>query len=167
MQKIQQIVDELLEKCANLEHERWAKWQAYLHSKCFPHTVNSFNATTKQFEDIPTGNLVIPRELVNRWERQISASYAKLSEEEKESDRIQVREYLPFLTQALTTQKEEFKKMVEGMKKDLINKILAEAPKEQQPVWSTSDIASEVAYVNGYNDAHYKWKSLLTKLNQE
>lgn len=90
-------LNEFIEKGADLEHERWVKWQAYMFSKCFDHTVISLNATTKQYEDIPTGNLVIPRELVNRWMAQIDTPYSKLSEKEKESDRIEVRKYLPLI----------------------------------------------------------------------
>lgn len=67
-----------MEQLAAIEHERWADWQAYLHSKCHYH---------------PTG-MVIPHELFDRWQRQIATPYAQLSEAEKESDREQVRRYL-------------------------------------------------------------------------
>jgi len=117
MKPITEIIEELTEQLASIEHERWAKWQKYMHSKCFEHTINSLNATTKQFEDIPTGNLVIPRDLRNRWERQINLIYEELSEQEKESDREQVRMYLPLITNTLKERDEEFKKMVEGMKR--------------------------------------------------
>lgn len=81
-----QIIDGLVEALANVEHERWAKWQRYLHSKA-----------AKQ----PDGSLVIAAELVNRWERQIETPYQSLTEEEKESDREQVREYLTIIKEAL------------------------------------------------------------------
>jgi len=74
--------DEILEYCASLEHKRWAKWQAWLHKCC---TANGY------------GSLVIPREKVARWERQINTEYKDLSEEEKESDREQVRPYLKYI----------------------------------------------------------------------
>ena len=79
-------IDALLDTLADIEHSRWAKWQRYLHSKA-----------TKQ----PDGALLIPAELVKRWERQIETPYHSLSEQEKDSDRDQVREYLPIIKQAL------------------------------------------------------------------
>lgn len=113
MKPITEIIKELLEQCASVEHERWAKWQKYMHSKCFEHTINSLNATTKQFEDIPTGNLIIPRELRNRWERQINLIYEELSEQEKESDREQVRMYLPIFIKILKERDEAIREMIE------------------------------------------------------
>lgn len=78
--KIITAARELLEKLASIEHERWSAWQSYLHSKC------------KRNKD---GSLVIPSELVARWERQINTKYEDLSEGEKDSDRSQVLRYLP------------------------------------------------------------------------
>lgn len=72
----------LLESLAAVEHERWSHWQRYLHSKCLP------------AED---GSLVIPGELVARWSEQMSTPYDELTEREKESDREQVRHYLPLI----------------------------------------------------------------------
>lgn len=68
-----------METLATTEHERWTSWQQHLHARC-----------TRQAD----GSLVIPAELVSRWERQINTSYDQLSEVEKESDREQVRLYL-------------------------------------------------------------------------
>jgi hypothetical protein len=76
----------LIEKLADKEHERWSHWQQYLHSQC------------EQMED---GSLLIPPELVRRWEREIAASYVNLTSDEKESDREQVRNYLPVILKAL------------------------------------------------------------------
>ncbi len=70
---------DLIEKLADVEHQRWASWQDYLHRVCEPR------------ED---GALIIPAEFVARWERQIATPYADLSEREQESDREQVRRYL-------------------------------------------------------------------------
>ena len=90
MQKpIPQIdLNELIEKLAAAEHERWSHWQEYLHSKC---------------ERKPDGSLLIPSHLALQWERQIATSYSNLSESEKESDREQVRAYLPLILNALVT----------------------------------------------------------------
>ncbi|POP73112.1 hypothetical protein [Pseudomonas syringae] len=72
----------LLEPLAAIEHERWAHWQKYLHSKC------------SRNDD---GSLTIPSELVVKWEQQIKTSYLNLTEAEKDSDREQVRNYLEFI----------------------------------------------------------------------
>lgn len=66
---------ELFEMLANLEHDRWARWQRYLHSRC---TRN------------PDGSLTIPAESVAHWERQIETPYWELSERERDSDRKEV-----------------------------------------------------------------------------
>ncbi len=71
-------MSDLFEQLAAIEHERWADWQKYVHEQC---RKNAF------------GSLVIPAELVKRWERQIATSYADLSEREKEADRDQVYRY--------------------------------------------------------------------------
>ncbi len=76
--------DELFEQLAAIEHERWAHWQKYMHSKC---------SKVISAGGILTGGLRIPPELVEQWERQIATPYADLSEKEKDSDREQVRMY--------------------------------------------------------------------------
>ena len=65
-----QIINGLLEELANIEHERWAHWQTYIHSK-----------GVRQSD----GSLLIPAELVEQWNRQIATPYAMLSEVEKEA----------------------------------------------------------------------------------
>lgn len=78
--------EELLEDLASIEHERWSHWQRYLHSKCSPGA---------------DGSLMIPSDLVERWERLIATPYAELTDKEKESDREQVRKYLPLIDEFL------------------------------------------------------------------
>lgn len=68
----------LFEQLADIEHQRWADWQKYLHSKCTP---------------IMGGDLLIHSEDVEHWERQIKTDYKNLSEKEKDSDREQVMRY--------------------------------------------------------------------------
>lgn len=75
----------LVEKLASIEHERWSHWQNYMHGKC---------------ELRSDGSLVMPKSLVDRWRRQASTPYEELSEDEKESDREQVRKYLPIVKEA-------------------------------------------------------------------
>jgi hypothetical protein len=83
---IERVLDGLLEQLAAIEHERWSHWQRYVHSKC-----------VRQ----PDGSLLIPSNLVARWEKQIDTNYAELDEQERESDREQVRKYLPLIASAL------------------------------------------------------------------
>lgn len=83
---IDEIFDALIDDLARVEHERWAHWQRYVHSKCIAQ---------------PDGSLIIPPELVAKWERQIATPFAALSEQEKDSDREQVQRYLPILKAAL------------------------------------------------------------------
>lgn len=70
---------ELIELLSSKEHQRWAKWQKYLHSCCVKND---------------DGSLTIPKDKVERWERQIKTDYENLSEKEMESDRNQVIETL-------------------------------------------------------------------------
>jgi hypothetical protein len=81
------FLEDLIERLAAIEHERWAHWQRYVHGK-----------GVKQAD----GSLLIPSDLVSRWELQISTGYASLTEVEKESDREQVRKYLPVIAEALS-----------------------------------------------------------------
>jgi hypothetical protein len=73
---------QLLEELAAIEHQRWAHWQRYVHD---------------HGKRQPDGSILLPADLVERWERQINTSYDKLSESEKDSDREQVRKYFPLL----------------------------------------------------------------------
>lgn len=72
----------LVDRLAAIEHERWSHWQRYMHSKA-----------TRQ-ED---GALLIPADLVARWEKQIETAYAELTPDEQESDKEQVERYLPII----------------------------------------------------------------------
>lgn len=85
-ERIDDMLDGLMEKLAAVEHERWSHWQRHVHSKC-----------TRQ----PDGSLLLPADLVARWEKQIATKYAELDDIEKESDREQVRRYLPLIASAL------------------------------------------------------------------
>lgn len=75
----------LLEQLAAIEHERWAHWQRFMHGKG---------------ERKSDGSLVLPADLIAKWERLIETPYAQLTDKERESDREQVRRYLPVVAQA-------------------------------------------------------------------
>jgi hypothetical protein len=76
---------ELLEQLASIEHERWSHWQRYMHGKA-----------TRNLD----GSLTIPADLVTRWERLMETPYARLTNEERESDREQVRRYLTLVAES-------------------------------------------------------------------
>ncbi|PKZ81994.1 hypothetical protein [Micrococcus luteus] len=88
-ERIREVLEseETLERLAAIEHERWAHWQQYVHDQC------------EQRED---GSLVVPADLAARWAAQIQTPYSALSDKERESDREQVRRYLPTVIKALT-----------------------------------------------------------------
>jgi hypothetical protein len=77
--------DDLIETLAAIEHQRWADWQKYLHSKLY----NPGGGADK----------ALPTEWWERWERQIVQPYAMLSEAEKCSDRDQVMRYWPVIVE--------------------------------------------------------------------
>jgi hypothetical protein len=84
---IDQILETLIEELAAIEHRRWSHWQAFMHAQGHRH---------------PDGSLVLPPDLVKKWDRQVATDYAELSEVEKESDREQVRRYLPLIAAAFS-----------------------------------------------------------------
>jgi hypothetical protein len=84
--EIKKVLNGLVEELASIEHERWSHWQRYMHSKCLP---------------LADGALLVPAELVTRWENQFKARYEDLSDEEKDSDREQVGRYLPLIIASL------------------------------------------------------------------
>lgn len=71
-----------IEALAALEHERWSGWMRYQFEKMTFH---------------PDGSATLPAWAVERWLRQAATPYADLTEQEKESDRIEVRKTLELL----------------------------------------------------------------------
>lgn len=86
--EIHERLEAAIDRLASIEHERWAHWQLYMHSKA---------------ERRPDGSLILPANLVSQWSRQIETPYEALTSKERESDREQVRRYLPTIVDALTT----------------------------------------------------------------
>ncbi len=85
-QDVTERLEAAIEALASIEHERWAHWQRYMHSKA---------------ELQRDGSMVVPPELVAQWTRQINTPYDDLTPDEQESDREQVRRYLPTVVAAL------------------------------------------------------------------
>ena len=72
----------LREDLAEYAHEAWSGWMEYL-----------FRKSTKNAD----GTVTIPAWAVERWERQQTASYQSLPEQEKESDREEADKMLLLL----------------------------------------------------------------------
>lgn len=91
-------IERMVEKGADLEHDRWARWQKYFFSKCKIKSLHEVGGNDDRYV-----YFALPKDLYERWTRQIETPYADLSEEEKESDRKEARTYLPLLNQEITT----------------------------------------------------------------
>lgn len=98
--KQEQIKPEIIEKLADIEHQRWSDWQSYCHK------VLRENCPSPELESI-----------LKRWDRQIATSYQDLSESEKESDRNQVRRYEPIISDLITQTRQEAVEIVKQKKK--------------------------------------------------
>lgn len=68
-----------IEQSAAIAHEQWSGWMKYL-----------FEKSTQNAD----GTVTIPKWAVDRWTRQMNTEYNKLSEQEKESDRIEAKKYM-------------------------------------------------------------------------
>ena len=79
-------ISEKREILADLAHERWSHWMAYL----FRNSVKT-----------RSGVVVIPSSKVERWERQARTKYFDLPENEKESDRREADRIIKALTEEL------------------------------------------------------------------
>lgn len=71
--------NDLREQLAANQHDIWAHWMRYLFSRTL-----SGNAE----------GVIIPNDLVIRWQRQVDTPYARLAESERESDRRQADKVL-------------------------------------------------------------------------
>ena len=81
-ESLRSALRELTERLAAIEHERWAHWQRYMHGK-----------GVRQAD----GSMLIAADLVARWEKQMMTAYGELDDGQKESDRDQVKRYLPLI----------------------------------------------------------------------
>lgn len=71
------------EALAEYAHEAWVGWMRYMFSKCYTMPLIAIE-----------GCLVIPRESLERWARQMNTPYAELPENEKQSDRAEADKIL-------------------------------------------------------------------------
>ena len=70
------------EQLAEHAHNQWSGWMKYLFSK------GEYNND---------GTWIMPKWAVDRWTRQMNTDYNNLSEEEKNSDRIEADEVLKII----------------------------------------------------------------------
>lgn len=73
--------EELKEKLAAIEHERWSDWQKYVHGLMEHH------------DDPMREEMVLDAGWYYRWQKQINTPYAELTDKEKASDMEQVDRY--------------------------------------------------------------------------
>jgi len=66
------ILKSVIEKLADIEHQRWASWQRYVHSKAV---------------QVQSG-VYLPDSQIERWSEQIRTDYKNLSEEDKQKTGI-------------------------------------------------------------------------------
>jgi hypothetical protein len=79
-QKAMSEMATVVEQLADIEHQRWSDWQKWCNQ-----VLRENNSSPEQGD------------ILERWDRQIETPYSELSESEKESDREQVRRYLPII----------------------------------------------------------------------
>lgn len=73
-----------IERVAALCHIQWASWMRYLFTKCEKHA---------------SGEVIIPKWAVERWERQMGQDYKELTDTEKESDRREAKKFIKLILQ--------------------------------------------------------------------
>ena len=76
---------DVIEDMADQEHDSWSRWMEHLFKK------------SKKNDD---GTVTIPKDKVQRWERQMKTDYEDLSNKEKESDRKEVRKFIKIVKKA-------------------------------------------------------------------
>ncbi len=85
--------DELIERLADIEHQRWSDWQRWMHDKGVLK-----DTLCADGERVEVG-LLLPIERVRIWERLIATPYAGLPEHSKQADRDQVMRYFPLIVE--------------------------------------------------------------------
>ena len=83
---------QIIEKLAAIEHERWSGWQKWCHK------ILRKDCGSPELEVV-----------LERWDRQIVIPYKNLSEKEKQSDRDQVMRYWPLIEKLMASQESELK----------------------------------------------------------
>ncbi len=146
-QKYLERKKEFEEKGANFEHNRWVRWQKYLHSRLIKFGIPN--------EDGNYDRIMKADDFLH-WEKQIRVPYSELSEQEKESDRKETREYLPLQKSDILTVIEAVENQVRNKRKEL----WAHYHELQQ--WKEQKIA-----VSGIDDFLHFLKEAKEEINQD
>lgn len=96
IEKLLEGQEKIIEHFANLEHKRWSKWQKYFFSKCQTKPQSEVGGMDDRYV-----YLALPKDLYDRWNRQIETPYSELSEQEKQSDKNEVMPYVNWHKQSL------------------------------------------------------------------
>jgi len=135
-------MNDLKEKLAAIEHERWTDWMRYLFGKGY------------RRED---GAIILGKHDVKRWMIQCGTDYAELSELEKQSDRDQVDRYWglvsrPFCDDCMDL--DLLRKQVKDLKASPWVKCEDRMPKDHRPAFLAKDLVGTVdkVYIDGYNE---------------
>lgn len=83
-QIMQSFDTENREALAELCHSQWSGWMRYLFMKC---------------EENEDGTVTIPKWAAERWFRQMETEYSQLSEDERNSDRVEADKFLALIEQ--------------------------------------------------------------------
>lgn len=88
-QTMQSFDTENKEALAELCHRQWSGWMRYLFTKC---------------EENEDSTVTIPKWAVGRWSRQMETEYSQLSEDERNSDRVEAGKFLALIEQRVALQ---------------------------------------------------------------
>ena len=96
--------NELREKLADIEHQRWSDWQKWCHQ-----VIRENVPRTDELEAV-----------LARWDRQIDVPYELLTDSEKASDMEQVDRYWPLIEKYIATKEQEARIDILGQVKLII-----------------------------------------------
>lgn len=86
---------DLIEDLANIEHQRWSDWQAWVHSKGDRHSGLSVDEPVW----IEEGDMILRNSMVEHWESLMHTQYYALPDHSKQADRDQVARYWPLVVE--------------------------------------------------------------------
>ncbi len=82
--------EQIIEIMARVEHDRWSKWQSYLHGRC-QRVLGNDNEIT---------GYLISVEDFDWWESEIKTPYKDLTERQKDSDRNEAKKTISALEES-------------------------------------------------------------------
>lgn len=100
------MTEEIIEKLAEIEHERWSHWHK--------HAVKNWNVA-----------------MVSRWNEQANTPYSELSGQEKDSDRREVMRYWPIIVKYLE-QREKISEKENQVHLEMIYRLQDELKQERE-----------------------------------